>query len=61
MQRGSEPSITQTVQCAFDAYEDERPNKVANQTESRGYRVRFVISKTEKGDWSDWKFASTLP
>ncbi len=61
MQRSSEPGATQSAQSAFDSFDDVRPNKVEGQTESRGYRARFVLSKSETGDWSDWSFASTLP
>lgn len=59
MQRSSETDITASAQSAFDVYLDARPNKVAGQVESRGYRVRFVIAQGQFSEWSEWKWSST--
>lgn len=61
MQRSSEPGIVTTAQSPFDSYTDNRPNKVEGQIESRGYRVRFVLSPTSFSPWSDWLWISTKP
>jgi hypothetical protein len=51
--RGSETGFTFLGRDNKSPYDDKRPSLVADQPEAREYRMQFLLSDEEVGEWSD--------